>query len=69
MNMDQELYKKIEDLEVKINEIYQTLQTAKKIFKWSLIIMVLLFVLPLIVLMFILPSMISNITSAYTGLL
>lgn len=69
MNMEQELYKKIEDLEVKINEIYQTLQSAKKIFKWSLIITVLLFVLPLIVLMFILPSMINSITSAYTGLL
>lgn len=67
--MDQELYKKIEELEVKINEMYQTMQTTKKIFKWSLIITVLLFVLPLIVLMFVLPSMINSVTSAYTGLL
>lgn len=67
--MEQELYKKIEELEIKINKMYATLEAAKKMFMWSLIITLILFVVPLIILMFILPSTISNITSAYSGLL
>lgn len=67
--MDQELTKKIEELELKINDIHKTLVTAKNIFKWSMIISLLLFVIPLIILMFILPSMIDTMTASYSGLL
>jgi hypothetical protein len=63
--MEEQLYKKIEDLDLKINEIYKTIQTAKKMFIWSVVITVLLFIIPLIILMFVLPSMLSTLTSAY----
>lgn len=66
--MDEELYKKIEALEIKINEIYKVTNTAKKMFIWSSAISLLLFIIPLIILMFVLPSMMDTITSAYSGL-
>lgn len=67
--MDEQLYKKIEGMEVKINEMYKTIATAKKMFMWSLIITAVLFIIPLIILMFILPSMMETIMGSYSGLL
>ena len=67
--MDEELYKKIQDMELKIDELYRAMNAAKKMIKWSLIITVVLFVIPLIILAFLLPSMMDTITSSYAGLL
>lgn len=67
--MDEQLYKKIEDMEIKIDEMYKAMRAAKAMIKWSLIISVALFVIPLIILAFVLPSMISTITGSYAGLL
>jgi preprotein translocase subunit SecF len=67
--MDEQLYKKIEDMEIKINEIYKVMNTAKNMMKWSIIITAVLFIIPLIILAFILPSMLDTITSSYSGLL
>lgn len=66
--IEEQLYKKIEDLEVKINEIYKVTNAAKKMFIWSSVISLLLFIIPLIILIFILPSMMDTITGAYNGL-
>jgi len=66
--MDEQLYKKIEDLEAKVDNLYKTMQTAKKYFMWSLILTLVFFVLPLIILIFLLPSLMNTITS-YSGLL
>jgi len=67
--MDEEFYKKIQDMELKIDELYRAMNAAKKMIKWSLIITVVLFVIPLIILAFLLPSMMDTITSSYAGLL
>ncbi|MFA6466470.1 MAG: hypothetical protein WCV71_01265 [Patescibacteria group bacterium] len=66
--MDEELYKKIDALEIKINEIYKVTNAAKKMFIWSSVISLLLFVIPLIILMFVLPGMLDTLTSSYSGL-
>jgi len=67
--MDEELYKKIGELEQKIDESYKMIKSAKNMFMWNLILSLLFFLLPLIIVIFILPSMISTITSSYSGLL
>jgi len=67
--MDEELAKKIGDLEQKIDEMHKMSLAAKKMFIWSLVLSLLFFVIPLIILMFILPSMLDTMTSAYSGLL
>ena len=67
--MDEKLYKKIEDMDTKINHIHQTIATTKKMFVWSLVITLLLFVIPIIILIFILPSMMNTIMGSYSGLL
>jgi hypothetical protein len=67
--MDEQLQQKIEDMEVKINEIHHTIAATKKMFMWSLVISVLLFLIPLVILIFLLPSMLSTISGAYSGLL
>ncbi|MFA6307658.1 MAG: hypothetical protein WCS88_03105 [Patescibacteria group bacterium] len=65
--MDEEFYKKIQIMESKIDEIYKAMNAAKTMIKWSLIITVALFVIPLIILAFVLPSMMNTITSSYAG--
>ena len=67
--MDEQLYQKIAELELKVDEIYKVTNTAKKMFIWSLVISLFLFVIPLIILAFILPSMLNTITGDYSSLL
>ena len=67
--MEEKLYKKIENLEIKINEIYKTINIAKKMFIWSVVISLMLFIIPLIILLIILPSMMDTIFGTYSGLL
>jgi hypothetical protein len=66
--MNEELIKKIEVQEEKIDKIYQSVEKTRKYFQWTLIITVAVVVLPLIALFFILPSVISTYTSALSGL-
>lgn len=67
--MDEEILKKIQDLEDKIDQSYKMLKAAKNMFMWNLILSLVFFLLPLIAIIFLLPSMISTITSSYSGLL
>lgn len=67
--MDEELLKKIQSLEDKIDQSYKMLKAAKNMFMWNLILSLVFFLLPLIAIIFLLPSMISTITSSYSGLL
>jgi CHASE3 domain sensor protein len=66
--MNEELIKKIEVQEEKIDKIYQSVEKTRKYFQWTLIITVAVVVLPLIALFFILPSVISTYTNALSGL-
>ncbi len=67
--MEEELYKKIAAIEGKIDKIQETITATKKIFIWSLVITLVLFVVPLIIVLIMLPGMIDTLTSDYSGLL
>lgn len=62
--MDTETSQKIEikiiALEEKIDKIYDSVEKTRKYFKWTMIITVALFVLPLIGLVFAVPSFMSS---------
>ena len=62
--MDQ-LDPKIEELEKKIDALQHSIDRLNKIFLWTLIITVILFVLPLIGLLFAIPQFLST----YAGIL
>ena len=51
---------KIEELSKKIDAIYASVEKTRKYFKWTMIITVALFVLPLIGLVFAIPSFMTN---------
>jgi len=58
-----ELQSKIEELERKIDKLQHSIDRLNKIFLWTLIITVVLFVLPLIGLIFAIPQFLSMYSS------
>ena len=54
----------MEELEKKIDKIYDSVEKTRKYFMWTLIITVVLFVVPLIGLIFVAPQFISTYTSS-----
>ena len=61
--MEQELLKKIDELDKKTEEIYHSVEKSRKYFLWTLIITALVIVLPLIGLMFVIPQFLNTYTS------
>jgi hypothetical protein len=66
--MNEELIKKIEEQQVKIDQIYKSVEKTRKYFQWTLFITIAIIVLPLIITAFVLPSIISSYTSLLGGL-
>ena len=67
--MENENIKKFQELEMKIDAIYISVEKTRKYFLWTMIISVALFVLPLIGLLFAIPTFISNYSSTLVGVL
>ncbi len=67
--MEETLNKKMEEMELKINEIYKVTMLAKKMLIWSTVISLLLFIIPLIILLVMLPAIMGSFSSMYGGLL
>ncbi len=67
--MENENIKKFQELEMKIDAIYISVEKTRKYFLWTMIITVALFVLPLIGLLFAIPTFISNYSSTLVGVL
>ena len=69
INMNEEILQRLEAhmeaSEKKIDAIYESVRKMQLYFKWTLIITVVLFVLPLIAIALILPTFINNITNIY----
>ena len=61
--MDDELKKKVLEMEKKIDAIYVSTEKTRKYFLWTLIVTVALVVLPAIGLVFAIPSFISTYSS------
>lgn len=66
--MEEEILKKIEEQDKKLNDIYKSVEKMRKYFLWTLIITVLLFVLPLIGLAFAIPSFMTNYVAPLNSL-
>jgi hypothetical protein len=64
-----EILKKIEQQQAKIDAMYVSVEKLRRYFMWTLIITVVTIVIPLIILVVALPFMVSTITSTYGGLL
>ena len=67
--MENENIKKFQELEMKIDAIYISVEKTRKYFLWTMIISVALIVLPLIGLLFAIPTFISNYSSTLVGVL
>ncbi len=63
--MEQEILKKLEEQEKKIDLIYASVEKTRAYFLWTLIISVALFVLPLVGLIFAVPFFLSTLSAAY----
>lgn len=58
--MDEELKERIQSLEKKIDDFQRSINAVKKIFLWTLVITLILFILPLVGLLFAIPQFLSN---------
>ena len=67
--MDQELQRRIEIIEQKIDAVYVSVEKTRKYFLWTLVASVVTFVLPLIGVMLALPFLMSTVMGQYKGLL
>ena len=65
--MDNELKEKLDALDIRIEEMYKILKAAKRIYIWSVVISLAMFIIPLIILLIILPGMLDTLTGAYAG--
>ena len=65
----EEVLKKIEEQEKKIDAIYVSVEKTRKYFQWTLIITVVTIVIPIVILIVMIPWLMSALDSAYGGLL
>jgi type II secretory pathway component PulF len=66
--MEQEILKKIEEQDQKINAIYESVEKTRKYILMVTIATIVAFVLPLIGLLFLIPSFISTYTGLFGGI-
>ncbi len=58
-----EILKKLEENEKKLDAIYKSVEKTRKYFLWTLIITIILIVLPLLGLIFVIPKFLSTLNS------
>jgi uncharacterized membrane-anchored protein len=58
---------KLDELEKKIDAIYVSVEKTRNYYKWTMIITVALFILPLIGLVFAIPSFMTNYVGGIQG--
>jgi len=61
--MEQDIIKKLEEQDKKIDAILTSVEKTRKYFLWTLIITVAMIVLPIIGLIFLIPTLISSMSS------
>ncbi len=67
--MNEEILKKIEEQEIKIDAIYTSVEKTRKYFLIIIWVSVIAFILPLIGLIFVIPAFINNYLGSFEGLL
>ena len=66
--MEQEILRKIEEMEKKIEAVYQSAEKTRKYFLWTLIITAVVIILPLIAMLFVIPQFLNTYSPANLGL-
>jgi len=66
--MEEEVLKKLELQEKKIDEMYLSIEKMRKYFLWTFIITIALVILPLIGLIFVIPQFLSTLEGGNLGL-
>ncbi|MBU1045919.1 hypothetical protein KJ616_02225 [Patescibacteria group bacterium] len=66
--MEEEILRKIEAQDKKLEEIYRSVERMRKYFLWTLIITIIVIVLPLIGILFLIPQFLSAISGTNLGL-
>ncbi len=66
--MEEEILKKFEEQNRKLDRIYDSTEKARKYFLWSLVFNVVIFILPLVGLIFIIPWFLKIYDPASYGL-
>lgn len=67
--MDEQILKKLEEQDAKIEAIYVSVEKTRKYFLITMWVSLALFVLPLVGLLFAIPAFINSYTSALNGVL
>ena len=67
--MEQDIQKKLEEQDAKLNAIYVSVEKTRKYFLIILWVTVIMIVLPAIALFFVIPSFLETYTSSLEGLL
>jgi hypothetical protein len=65
--MDEEIVGRIKHIEMRVEEIYTSVEKTRKYFYWTLIATLVVFVLPIIGMLFAIPSFLSNYSDALGG--
>ncbi len=60
--MEQEILKKLEEQEQKIDAIFKSVERTRKYFLWTLIMSIVVLVLPLVGVLFLLPTLLNTIS-------
>ena len=66
--MDEELKKRFEEMEVKLDATFKSVERMRQYFKWTLIVTVVTIVLPLIALAFVIPMFLKSFDYSSLGL-
>jgi TRAP-type mannitol/chloroaromatic compound transport system permease small subunit len=63
--MEQDILKRLEGQEKKIDLIYASVEKTRSYFLWTMILSIVFFVLPLVGIMFAVPFLMSTLSTAY----
>ncbi len=63
--MENQILEKLLEQDEKINEVYKSVEQTRKYLKWTFIVTIVFFVLPLFAIVMILPSLMSGMTDLY----
>jgi hypothetical protein len=66
--MDNDIQKRFEVMESKIDAIYVSVEKTRKYFFWTMVLTLVVFIVPLIGMIFVVPSFLSNYTSTLNGI-
>jgi len=65
--MEQDILKKFEAQDKKLDEIYRSVEKTRKYFLWTLIITLAMIILPLIGLIFVIPVFLQSLSLSSVG--